>query len=140
VIILDTNVVSEPLRREPDTNVLAWLQAHTREAAVTTVTVYELMYGVHRLRPGRRKTKLTAAVERFLGSLDGRLMAYDEAAARIHAKTRAAREKKGQPISTEDGMIAAIALAKKASVATRNTAHFEGLGVPLINPWSESEG
>lgn len=139
MIIADTNVLSEPLKTAPNTAVLAWLAANGPDLAITTVTVSELLYGVQRLPIGRRRTGLTAAVDRMLAGARDRLLTYDEEAARLHASLRVARESEGKPTSIEDGMIAAIALAYGARIATRNVRHFEGFGLEIVNPWDAPE-
>ncbi|GAA1574379.1 type II toxin-antitoxin system VapC family toxin [Kribbella hippodromi] len=135
MIVADTNVLSEPLRKDPSEAVLGWLADHGGSLALTTVTVHELLYGVLRLPEGRRRTALTAAVDRLVTSAQDRLLGYDEEAARVHAELRAERMAAGRPTSVEDGMIAAIVLSHGAQVATRNVAHFAGFGLEVINPW-----
>jgi predicted nucleic acid-binding protein len=135
VIVVDTNVLSEPLGPTPSPAVLAWLSDAAADVAITTVTVAELLYRVQRLPEGRRKVDLTAAIERLIRSAGDRVLAYDEAAARAHASLRAAREAAGRVTSVEDGMVAAIAIAHGAKVATRNVTDFEGFGVEVVNPW-----
>jgi predicted nucleic acid-binding protein len=135
VIVADTNVLSEPLRRDPDARVLAWLAAHEGDLAVTIVTVTELLYGAQRLSAGSRRTALLEAIEALVRDSRDRLLVFDEAAARAAAELRVARDRAGRPTSTEDLMIAAIAQARGALVATRNVADYEGFGVGLVNPW-----
>ncbi|TDW22806.1 type II toxin-antitoxin system VapC family toxin [Kribbella kalugense] len=135
MIVADTNVLSEPLNKAPDQAVVSWLRDNGPNLALTTITVSELLYGVQRLPVGRRRTGLAAAVDRLIASARERLLVYDEEAARLHADLRVAREAEGRVTSLEDGMIAAIALAYGAQVATRNVAHFEGFGLEVVNPW-----
>lgn len=136
MIVVDTNVLSEPLQRTPDPGVLAWLAEHGQEIALTAITVHELLDGVQRLPKGKRRTGLAEAIERLIRGAGDRVLEYDEEAARTHATLRVARETAGQVSSVEDGMIAAIAVAHRAVVATRNVADFEGFGVQVVNPWS----
>ncbi|HEY5786331.1 MAG TPA: type II toxin-antitoxin system VapC family toxin [Microlunatus sp.] len=135
MIIADTNVLSEPLRREPDARVLAWLVAHQDDLAVTTITVAELLHGARRLPDGRRREVLLESIERLVLDAGDRLLAFDVEAARAAAELRVAREQAGRPTSSEDLMIAAIARAHDSLVATRNTADFEGFGVGVLDPW-----
>ncbi|HEY5981008.1 MAG TPA: type II toxin-antitoxin system VapC family toxin [Microlunatus sp.] len=135
MIIADTNVLSEPLRREPDARVLAWLIAHQDDLGVTTITVAELLHGARRLPDGRRRELLLESIDQLVLSAGDRLLAFDEEAARAAAELRVAREKAGRPTSSEDLMIAAIALAHGALVATRNTSDFGGFGVGVLDPW-----
>ncbi|MFD7159916.1 type II toxin-antitoxin system VapC family toxin [Kribbella sp. NPDC059898] len=137
MIVADTNVLSEPLRKEPDKAVLRWLADNGSDLAITSVTVHELLYGVLRLPEGRRRTALGAAVDRLIAAAQDRLLSYDESAARAHAQLRRTRSTAGKPTSLEDGMIAAIALSHGAPVATRNVAHFTGFGVEVVDPWNE---
>jgi predicted nucleic acid-binding protein len=136
VIVVDTNVISEPLRRTPEPRVVTWLANHGPEIAITTVTVHELLYGARRLPKGRRRTALTEAIESLTRGAGDRILEYDEEAARSHAAIRAARADAGRVTSVEDGMIAAIATAHRAVVATRNVTDFEGFGVQIVDPWA----
>ncbi|MDF1479596.1 type II toxin-antitoxin system VapC family toxin [Leifsonia sp. H3M29-4] len=135
MILLDTNVLSEPLRQRPDAAVLSWLAVHP-EAAITAITVGELLVGVGRLPAGARRESLATAIDRAIGRAD--VLDYDEAAARAYARIQEQRRGAGHPLAVEDGMIAAICLANDAALATRNTRDFEGLGVELIDPWEHT--
>jgi len=137
VIVLDTNVVSEPLRIEPSARVLAWMAAQTDGYAVTAITLGELWTGVHLLPPGQRRDGLTQAMDDVLAGIAVRLP-YDEKAARIYAVFRQTAREAGRGLSVEDGMIAAVCAAHGARLATRNTTDFEFLPVPLLNPWDWS--
>jgi predicted nucleic acid-binding protein len=137
VIVLDTNVLSEPIRPRPDAAVVEWLGGQT-DVAVTAVTVGELYLGVRRLPHGRRREGLTGAVDLALAGLSGRVLLYDEHAARIYAELQESRRRAGAPLSVEDGMIAAIVLHHGATLATRNVDDFAGLDVDLINPWQQA--
>lgn len=136
MIVADTNVLSEALRRVPDSKVLAWLEAHDWQLAVTTVSIAELLFGAQRLPEGRRRAMLVESIDLLVRDVADRLWVFDEAAARSAAALRVARQAAGRPTSTADLMISAIAAAHGASVATRNVADFEGFGVPVVNPWS----
>ncbi len=136
MIVLDTNVLSEPLRLRPDEHVLAWLGALDEETAVTSVSVGELLVGVRALPEGRRRAGLLDAIETTLRTFAGSVLAYDEPAARHFARLQEQRRAAGRTLAVEDGMIAATCLAHGAMLATRNVADFAGLGVELIDPWS----
>ncbi len=138
MIVLDTNVVSEALRREPDTQVLAWLESLTDEVAITAVTLAELLAGVRRLPPGRRRTTLEAAIDTAVEPyLETRaVLPFDAAAANAYADVLVMRERVGRPIHTADAQIAAICRARAATCATRNLVDFEGTGVQLVDPWT----
>lgn len=137
MIVLDTNVLSEVLRPAPAARVLAWLGSlETLTTFTTTITQAEILYGVERLAVGKRRAMLVAAIESvFREEFRDRILPFDEDAARAYAKIVVARESAGRPVSQWDAMIAAIAQTRGASVATRNTADFEGCGVRLVDPW-----
>jgi predicted nucleic acid-binding protein len=137
VIVLDTNVLSEPVKQQPDEHVLAWL-ASVDDAAVTAVTVGELLTGVRALPVGRRREGLLHAIESMLRDFGSSVLPYDETAARHYARLQESRRAAGRPLAVEDGMIAAICLAHRAPLATRNTGDFDGLGLELVDPWSGS--
>jgi predicted nucleic acid-binding protein len=137
VIILDTNVVSEPLRPRPDPNVLRWLDRQAPDTLhLTAVTVAELWAGIALLPGGRRRTQLTQAFEtEVLPLFEGRILDFGRDAARafgtVHARARAA----GNAIDFADCAIAAIAATTRYLVATRNVKDFVGTGARLLNPW-----
>jgi len=135
MIVLDTNVLSEPLKRAPAPEVLAWIGRIDTATAVTAVTVGELLTGVRALPEGRRRTELLDAVLSMLADLDGAVLPYDEPAAQRYARLQELRRAMGRPLAVEDGMIAAICLTHGAALATRDTAGFAGLGIELIDPW-----
>jgi predicted nucleic acid-binding protein len=138
MIVLDTNVLSEIMRANPDENVLTWLDSqYAHDLHITSITVSELLYGVARLAHGKRKTALRGAIESLLdGELAGRVLAFDEAAARCYAILVAEREAQGRPISSADAQIASICHSRDAVLATRNGKDFEATGVPVIDPWT----
>lgn len=138
MIILDTNVVSEPMRPEPDPRVLAWLAGQDAGALfVTAVTEAELRTGLAIMPEGRRREALGAALEAMLAEdFAGRVLPFEAgAAARAYAVIHATRRSLGRPIAMADAMIAAIARARGMQVATRNVDDFKGTGVEVINPW-----
>jgi predicted nucleic acid-binding protein len=139
MILLDTNVLSEALKPAPSTVVLRWFAAQASSAIfTTTVTMAEVMLGVETLPLGKRRTRLLEAVEKmFASDFAGRLLPFDEAAARAFATIVASRGRLGRPISQFDAMIAAIARSHRAAVATRNTADFDRCGIQVIDPWAE---
>jgi predicted nucleic acid-binding protein len=137
MIVLDTNVVSEPLKAEPDPAVLAWLDA--KEPAtlyLTTVNLAELLAGVAALPLGRRRSELAQAMEeRVLPLFEGRILVFDRDAAMAFARVNANAQTAGKPVSFADAAIAAIAMAQGFMLATRNVRDFEGTGVQVVNPW-----
>jgi predicted nucleic acid-binding protein len=138
MIILDTNVISEAAQVRPDPNVRRWLAAHPPESFfITAVTQAEILYGLELLPSGMRRTKLQAAVEAtFAEEFAGRILPFDEEAARAYGRIAAQRRARGRPISPFDGQIAAIASSRNAAVATRDVRDFEGCGVTVLNPWA----
>lgn len=137
MIVLDTNVLSEALKPVPSDTVLAWMAAEIPSSVfTTTITLAEVLYGVEALPPGKRRTRLLLAIEKmFAEEFAGRILPFDEDAARMFAGIVASREAAGRPISQFDAMIAAIARSHRAAVATRNTADFERCGIPVVDPW-----
>ena len=139
MIILDTNVISEPMRAAPDPNVLAWMDAQRPETLYTTVlTLAEIAYGIERMAEGRRRDELVEAAKSvFETDFRDRTLAFDQDSARQYGVIRAARMKAGMPMEPIDAQIAAIARAVGAMIATRNIGDFQACGVHLINPWEE---
>lgn len=140
MIVLDTDVVSELLRPEPDTAVLAWLAGQRRgELYTTTISEGEIASGLALLPKNRRRDILTQAVARLLGEgLGGRVLPFDRAAAAAYGELTAKRRTTPHgPVATAAGQVAAIAKARGARlVATRDTAPFAGSGLKCVNPWT----
>jgi len=136
VILVDTNVWSETTRPAPDPGVVAWLRAHRHEAAISTITIGELLTGLALLPDGRRKDFLTMHVEGLITRARERSYSHDAQAARALPTIMAARKRIGRQVSKPvDAMIAAVAASRGMAVATRNTSDFAGMGIQLINPW-----
>ena len=137
MIVLDTNVLSEIMRPEPDPAVAAWISARPASSLFTTaVTQAEILYGVRLLPSARRRSRLEAAIDdMFRTDFAGRVLPFDQAAAHAYAEIAVARRRAGRPISQFDAQIAAIARSRDAGVATRNIADFEGCGIGVIDPW-----
>lgn len=136
MILLDTNVVSEGMKPQPDPAVRDWLDAQAAETLyLSSVTVAELLYGIGVLPDGQRKTRLTAAVEGLIGLFEGRILAFDSDAARRYADIAVAARRAGRGFPTPDGYIAAMAVAHGFEVATRDASAFAAAGVPTIDPW-----
>lgn len=136
MILVDTNVWSETTRPAPDPGVVAWLRAHRQEAAISTITIGELLTGLALLPDGRRKDFLAVHVEGLLSRARERSYSYDEQAARALPTIMAARKRIGREVSRPvDAMIAAVAASRGMAVATRNTSDFVDMGIELINPW-----
>jgi predicted nucleic acid-binding protein len=137
MMILDTNVLSALMRQVPDPSVVGWLDRQPRTSLWTTsVTVLEVRFGLQILATGRRRTLLTQAFEELLTRMGQRVATFDVPAAAQASNLMAARHGRGRPVDLRDTMIAGIALAQHATLATRNTAHFEDASIPLVNPWT----
>ena len=136
MILVDTNVWSETMRPAPDPGVVAWLRAHRHDAAISTITIGELLTGLALLPDGRRKDFLSTHIEGLITRARERSYGYDEQAARALATIMAARRRVGREVSKPvDAMIAAVAASRGMAVATRNTTDFADMGVELVNPW-----
>ena len=140
MVVIDTNIVSELMRAEPSTEVLAWLDDRPpRELFVTAVTEAEVRTGIAFLPEGRRRRSLAEACERAFGRLfAGRVLPFDSAAARAYAGVSADRRRQGRPIAQADCQIAAIAVARGMAVATRNIRDFEDMGIEIFDPWDDA--
>jgi toxin FitB len=135
--ILDTNVLSALMHHTPDRQVIAWLDGQPRTSVWTTsVTVLEVRFGLQIMTAGRRRTALNQAFELLLETIGHRVAGFDASAAGQASDLMASRHKRGHPGDLRDSMIAGIALAHRATLATRNTRHFDDLSIPVINPWS----
>ena len=142
MIVLDTNVVSELMRTNPDSNVKAWLtnQAST-DIFISVITEAELRYGAAILPAGRRKDEIAAEVEKMLQEdFSRRILPFSSESARAYAEIGARRRNAGLPISNADCQIAAIARCCGATVATRNVGDFEHCGIEVIDPWNAVAG
>jgi len=136
VIVLDTNVISEPLKSMPDPKVMAWLDDQADETLfITAISRAELKFGVLKLPDGKRKSALAAQIERVLDLFKDRTLDFDIAASDKLAEIAARCEKAGKPAMAPDAYIAACATARGFAVATRNKRHFEPTGVQVVNPW-----
>src|SRR5580700_6087678 len=137
VIILDTNVLSAMMRAADDTTVEHWFDAQATESVwTTTVTVFEIRFGLALLAAGRRRDRLDRAFLRAINDvLGGRVLSFDRGAAEVAAMLTARQRQIGHTVEIRDVQIAGIAAARRATLATRNTRHFEHLGIALVDPW-----
>ncbi len=137
MIILDTNVLSEVLRPEPDLRVVAWLENFPENSLYTTaITRGEILYGVRLLPEGQRKTQLFLAIcAIFDENFADKILSFDSDAADVYANLAAKRRALGMPISQFDAQIAAIAKIKNAVLATRNVRDFVHCDIEIVNPW-----
>jgi len=137
VYVLDTNVVSELMRERPVPGVIARLEALDDTAwHITAVTEAELRHGLALLPAGRKKTRLATAMHALLSQdFAGHILSFDSAASAYYAEIMVLRSKAGKPLQVQDAMIAACCLCHVATLITRNTRDFEGLGLAVVNPW-----
>jgi hypothetical protein len=136
LIIIDTNVISESMRPRPNANVQAWIDAQQQESLfLCTPVLAELFYGIERLPVGARRTHLEQVVLRMETTFADRILGVDRAAAVEYGKLVGHRDRIGKATATMDALIAAIAKAHRARLATRDTYGFSDLGIELINPF-----
>jgi predicted nucleic acid-binding protein len=137
MILLDTNVVSEPLKLAGHPAVLAWLDAQLIETLyLSTISLAELRFGIAALPDGKRKDTLHNSLEqRILPLFAGRILSFDEATSKAYGELRALAKAQGKAIAPADGYIAATAMCNSLMVATRDTGPFEAAGLQVINPW-----
>ena len=138
MILLDTNVLSALMQRVPEPSVVAWLDGVAAESVwVSSITVFEVRFGLELLASGRRRRELAEAFARALEEeFENRVVSFDEAAAQAAGVIAAEQRRAGRPVEIRDVQIAGVARSRKAALATRNRKHFEGLGLPLVDPWS----
>ncbi len=138
MIILDTNVVSEPLSKAPDPRVTQWIDAQAIESLfLSAITVAELRFGVALLPPGKRRDALGSKLEMdILPLFAERVLPFDMPATKAYANLLANARKLGSAIGKCDAFIAATAAANRMTIATRDTNPFLAAGIPTINPWN----
>ncbi len=141
MILLDTNVISEPQRREPNACVLDWMDAQALETLyLSAITVAELRAGIALMPAGKRRNSLHENLEkRLLPMFANRVLAFDLACTKAYAELLAKARASGLAIETADAFMAAIALANGFTVATRDTRPFEAAGLSVINPWEAAQ-
>ena len=138
MIILDTNVLAALMRTVPEVSVVAWLDRQPAESVwITSITLFEARFGLALLPAGRRRQALEAAFARMLkDDLENRVLDFDSAAATEAALLAATRQKNGRSVDMRDTQIAGIALARRATLATRNVRHFGDLNISVVDPWA----
>ena len=137
MILLDTNVLSALMRRTPDLSVIAWLDRQPPTSVWTTsITILEVRFGLQVMATGKKRSALLELFDRVLTEkMERRVASFDILAAQHAAEMMAVRQKSGRPGELRDTMIAGIVLASRATLATRNTRHFDDLPISLVNPW-----
>jgi len=140
MIVLDTNVVSEAIRTQPDPSVASWLASRPSSSLfITAISQAELLYGLELLADGKRRRGLKDAIHAILREgFRGRILPFDGPAAEAYATIAVGRRAHGKPISAFDAQIAAIARSRGARVATRNVDDFDDCGVEILDPWTSS--
>jgi predicted nucleic acid-binding protein len=137
MIVLDTNVVSEAMKPEPDSAVRAWLNDQAAETLyLSSVTLAELLFGIRALPAGKRKDMLVQTLDGLMGLFRDRVLPFDIDAARHYAELAVTAKVAGRGFPTPDGYIAAIAASRGFIVASRDTAPYEAASVTVINPWT----
>ena len=139
MIVLDTNVLSAIMHPEPDRPVVEWLDGQpTTSIWTTAVTVFEIRFGIALLPASGRKTLLQRSFDRAISEkIEDRIIPFDTNAAEEAAILLASRQRRGRPGKLRDTMIAGIAIAHRATLATRNTRHFADFPVAVVNPWAD---
>jgi predicted nucleic acid-binding protein len=135
LIFLDTNVISETLRKTPDAAVIAWLVRNDAELALPTVTIAEIAFGIKKICADPRAARLEQGLTDWRHRFADRIFSFTEAAALAYGIIMSTAVQKGRPMTAPDGMIAAIARINGASLATRNLTDFATTGLELISPW-----
>lgn len=135
MIFLDTNVISETLKKAPDSAVIAWLVRHDAELALPTVAVAEIAFGIQKIRPDQRADRLEEGLLSWRRRFSDKMFAFTEEAALAYGDIMGDAARQGRGVSVPDGMIAAIARINGGRLATRNLKDFETTGLELISPW-----
>lgn len=136
MIVLDTNVISEAMRPEPNPAVLGWLNRQASETLfLTSVTLAELLFGLAALPTGKRKDRLTAALEGLTALFSRNVLPFDVQAAKCYAELARTAQKAGRGFPLPDGYIAAIAAANGFMVVTRDGEPYLAAGLMVIDPW-----
>jgi len=135
VIFLDTNVISETFRKLPDEAVISWLSRYDAEIALSTVAIAEIAFGIQKIVPDQRAARLEQRLSEWRHRFADRIFGLTEEAALDYGQLMGAAKRQGRPMSTADGMIAAIARVNGGRLATRNLSDFRETGLDLISPW-----
>ena len=140
MILLDTNVISEPLKANGEPKVVAWIDAQVLETLyLSAITLAELRYGIAAMPEGKRKLAFrTSLEERVLPMFGSRILPFDVESSNAYAALLVRARAAGKGIGIADAYIAAIAAARGFTIATRDTSPFEAAGLPVINPWEEA--
>lgn len=135
MIFVDTNVISEALRRSPDSGVISWLTRYDAELALPTVTIAEIAFGISKIHPDQRAQRLEHGLSEWRRRFADRIFGLTETAALAYGEIMGAASRGGRPMSAPDGMIAAITLVNGGRLASRNVPDFAMTGIEVISPW-----
>ncbi|WP_417427079.1 type II toxin-antitoxin system VapC family toxin [Hoeflea sp.] len=135
MILLDTNVLSETLKKQPNEAVITWLTRHDAELALPTVTIAEIAFGIQKIRPDQRADRLEQGLKHWRRRFADRIFGLTEEAALAYGEIMGSAVRQGRGMSAPDGMIAAITRVNGGRLATRNLLDFETTGLDLISPW-----
>lgn len=135
MIFVDTNVISETLKKAPEPKVLAWLIRHDAELALPTVVIAEIAFGIQKIRPDERSERLEQGLGDWRRRFAGRIFGLTEEAAIAYGDVMAMARRRGRSMAPQDGMIAAITRVNSGRLVTRNLKDFETTGLDLISPW-----
>ena len=136
MIFIDTNIVSEALRKIPDPAVISWLIRHDAELALSTIVIAEISFGIRKIHPDQRAARLESGLFEWRQRFAGRIFAVTESAALAYGDIMGDAVRQGRPMSAPDGMIAAITSVNGGRLATRNLTDFASTGLDLISPWN----
>ena len=137
MIFLDTNVVSELVKPQPNAKVIAWLTQHDLSLALSTIVLAEITYGIEKIRPDERACRLEGFPAELQRRYAGRLYGFDQESALLYGVLMGHSRRQGRMLSTADGMIAAIAMRHQGELATRNGDDFVLPNLLVRNPWTE---
>ena len=137
MILLDTNVLSETMKAQPNQRILDWFDSQTSQTLfISSITIAEILFGVGVMPDGKRKRQVAAISESALAIFENRVLPFDLNAARCHARMAIAARLSGKGFPAADGYIAAIAVAQGFAVATRDSSAFVAAGLTVIDPWA----
>lgn len=138
MIVLDTNVVSEPLKLKPDVAVMTWLSVQAPETLfITTITIAEMLTGIEKMSKGRKRNALGAALsDQVLPLFSGRVLDFNLTSAAAFSKVIVTANAVGNDIDFADAAIVAVSVANGFFLATRNVRDFRGVAVDILNPWA----
>ncbi|AUX79250.1 type II toxin-antitoxin system VapC family toxin [Sinorhizobium fredii] len=135
MILVDTNVISETLRKTPSEAVIAWLVRYDAELALPTVTIAEIACGIQKIMPDQRAERLQQGLADWRQRFADRIFGLTEEAAMAYGEIMGTASRQGRVMSAPDGLIAAIARVNGGRLVTRNLANFATTGLDLISPW-----